>query len=291
MNSDVAVLIVSYNVRTALSRALCSIPPSAHTVVVDNASTDGTVQHVRAHHPQVTLCALPQNRGFSYAVNRAAALTQATYLLVLNPDAWLTEGALDALKRSLEHHAQALGAWVVGPRQVDDAGRLQLSHGPRPSLVGEACRRTVQGRLDRPQSFAAHLVRRALSLAVPRPKRVAWVAGSAMMMRRQHFERIGGFDPKFFLYFEDIDFCLRIERAGGTTVYDPTITVGHSRGVSAKGAQNLAQNAYRDSQRYFARRHQGPVFNWVTHAWAERQRRALRAGPPSQRPSGPPPAG
>jgi len=272
--SDVAVLVVSYNVRAALGRALGSIPPEAHAVVVDNASGDGTQAYVREHFPHVTLCALEDNRGFSQAINRAARLTKAPYLLLLNPDAWLLPGTLAALKDSLDVHRERYGAWAVGPRQVDDDHRLQLSMGPRPTLVGEACRRMVQRRLDRPDSLGAALVRSALDRWAQTPRPVPWVAGSAIMIRRQHFERIGGFDPNFFLYFEDIDFCLRIAQAGGTVVYDPTITVGHSRGVSAHGAQSLARQAYRDSQQYFASRHQGPLLAPLMRAWAQHRRGA-----------------
>jgi GT2 family glycosyltransferase len=269
---DVAVLVVSYNVRAALGRALLSIPAEAHTVVVDNASQDGTPAYVREHFPKVTLCAQADNLGFSQAINRAARLTAAPYLLLLNPDAWLLPGTLPALKNSLDHHYDRCGAWAVGPRQVDDDNRLQLSVGPRPTFWGEACRRLVQRRLDRPHTLGAALVRRALDRWAQGPRAVPWVAGSAIMIRRQHFERIGGFDPKFFLYFEDIDFCLRIGRAGGTVIYDPTITVGHSRGVSAHGAQSLARQAYRDSQQYFAGRHQGRLLAPLMRAWAEHRR-------------------
>lgn len=275
MNHDVAVLIVSYNTCQALERALKSIPEGVQTVVVDNASHDGTVAHVRDAHPQVILYEAPGNRGFSWAINKAAALTKRPYLLILNPDAWLTGDAVEQLKRSLDIHAKRLGAWAVGPRQIDDAGRLQLSMGPRPTLVGEATRRVVQRRLDRPETLLAHLTRMGLQALWPRPAVVPWVAGSAIMVKRKHFMRIGGFDPSFFLYFEDIDFCLRIGRAGGTVVFDPTITLGHSRGVSANTARALAQAAYRDSQTYFAGRHGSRLFARFTAIWSARRRAAM----------------
>lgn len=280
MTCDVAVLIVSYNTCQALHRALSSIPKDVHTVVVDNASRDGTAAHVRQHFPHVTLCVAPENRGFSWAVNKAAALTKAPYLLILNPDAWLEGDAVARLRQSLDVHAERCGAWAVGPRQVDDAGRLQLSLGPSPTLWGEALRCVVQRTLDRPTTRPAALVRCALQLLWRRPTVVPWVAGSAIMIKRQHFARIGGFDPAFFLYFEDIDFCLRIGRAGGKVVFDPSITLGHSRGVSASTAATLAQHAYRDSQSYCASRHGGPVLARFTQAWAARRRRAIAPAPP-----------
>lgn len=279
MISNVAVLIVSYNVREATLRALRSIPADAQIVVVDNASQDGTPRAIAAEHPRARLIALSENRGFAYAVNLAAQNAAAPYLLLLNPDAWLTHGSLEAMVQSLIHHERTVGAWAIGPAQVDDLGRQQLSVGPQPTLINEACRSVVQRLLDKSHTRKAALVRLGLRAWGHKARQVPWVAGSALLITKEHYARIGGFDPAFFLYFEDIDFCLRIGRAGGAVVYDPAIVIGHSRGASAKGAQNLAKNAYRDSQTYFAARHQGPVLRRLVGAWARYRRRALRADP------------
>jgi GT2 family glycosyltransferase len=79
-----------------------------------------------------------------------------------------------------------------------------------------------------------------------------------MLVRRQTFEEVGGFDEGYFMYFEDIDFCLRVRRSGGRVLYDPTITVTHRRGRSAATASELAERAYRESQLRFWRTHRGP---------------------------------
>lgn len=264
MAPKVSILIVSFNVRAALLRALRSLPVTAEVVVVDNASADGSADAVAAHFSHVTLVRSPTNLGFGRAINLAAQRASGRYFLLLNPDAWLTEGALDHMVAQLERRQAA----ALGPRQVDEQGRLQLSVGPRPTVGFELVRRTLQRQLDRPHTLGARLMRWALDRALHAPTRVPWVAGSALLVRRAQFEAIGGFDPDFFLYFEDIDFCLRLRRAGGSVLYDPTVTVGHSRGASASTRPGLASLSYRRSQARFAQLHLPALDAVVVRAWA-----------------------
>ena len=268
----VAVLIVSYNVRAALARALATMPRACEVVVVDNASGDGTVAMARAQFPRVDVIASPTNLGFARAVNLAASRARASHYLWLNPDAWLPRGSIEKLVARYVAHSAAHPRLVLGPRQVDAAGRLQLAFGPAPTLWGEFGRRLVQRRLDRPNERRAAWVRAAIDCWVATPRPVAWVAGSALLVGRRTFWHVGGLDPGYFLFFEDMDFCLRVRRAGGTVIYDPTVTVGHSRGVSAAGAAQLAARAYRDSQARFARQHQGELTGWAMARWAAHRR-------------------
>ena len=95
------------------------------------------------------------------------------------------------------------------------------------------------------------------------PRVVSWVTGASMLIRREAFDAIGGFDEGFFLYFEDIDFCLRLSNAGRRVYYDPTVTVLHRRGVSARTAPERASRAYRESQILFWNKHRG---RWARRA-------------------------
>lgn len=126
----------------------------------------------------------------------------------------------------------------------------------------------MQRRLDRPGSVGARLAAAGLRRFAPGPRLVAWVAGSALLVERAAFVRVGGFDPGYFLYFEDIDFCLRLGRAGGRVVFDPTLTVLHHRGRSMAQAPGRARVAYRDSQRRLARAHLGALEGRLVAAWA-----------------------
>ena len=262
----VSVIIVSYNVAELLARCLRSLLASAgpdleiEAVVVDNASSDGSAERVRKDFPQVRLHDSGENLGFSKAVNIGASISGGELLLLLNPDTELQPGALRNMLRSFEAFPQAA---ALGVRQVDEGGFLQLSVGPRPSLWGEWGRRWVQRRLDARALWMASWIDRCLA----KPCEVPWVAGSCLLVRRQDFEKIDGFDEGFFLFFEDIDFCLRLGTICGPVLYDPTITIVHHRGASAQKDPGLADRAYRASQGYFWQKHGGPVSKNVVRAY------------------------
>ena len=247
-----SIIVVSYGVRDALARCLSSLlrEDCDEIVVVDNASPDDSVELVRERFPEVILLALSENRGFSAAVNAGAARATGDALLLLNPDTELPSGALARIAESLVTRPEA-GA--IGFRQVDAEGTFQLSLGLRPGVLSELLRRFTQRRLDRDDRKLAAFLDRILS--APRP--VPWVSAASMIIRRDAFDAVAGFDEGFFLYFEDVDFCLRLTRAGRRIYYDPTVTVLHHRGVSARAAPELASRAYRRSQLRFWEKHKG----------------------------------
>jgi hypothetical protein len=246
-----SVVVVSYGVRDLLERCLSSIGAAAEVIVVDNASPDGSAAMVRERFGSMRLLELPENRGFAAAVNAGARAAGGDALLLLNPDAELPAGALPQMARALESRPDA---WAVGFRQVDGEGRFQLSLGLRPTLATELLRRTVQRRLDRGDRWLAAALDRLLSF----PVRVPWVAASALLVRRHAFDRVGGFDERFFLYFEDVDFCLRLRAAGGQIYYDPSVTIVHHRGASGVADRDRVARAYRESQLLFWEKHHGP---------------------------------
>jgi N-acetylglucosaminyl-diphospho-decaprenol L-rhamnosyltransferase len=269
----VGILIVSYNVREALQQCLQAVArlgPGVEAIVVDNASSDASAALIAQHSAHSATAGTPpvrglyfaQNCGFSRAVNIAAQATQAEYLLLLNPDTQLPRQALDALLHALEADP---ALWAAGGRQVDAQGHLQLAVGAHPSYTTELLRRFVQRRLDR-RSLG---VGRALDFLLRKPQQVCWVAASALLVRRTAFERLGGFDERFFLYFEDIDFCLRLRRAGGKIAYVPQASLLHHRGLSAGANAAQAQRAYRDSQRYFWDKHHGRCYGLPLRAYLQ----------------------
>jgi GT2 family glycosyltransferase len=254
----ISVLVVSYGVKSLLERCLASLQDDgwSDVVVVDNGSPDGSAEMVRARFPWVRLIALAENRGFSAAVNLAAAAATGDALLLLNPDTAVTPGTRSGMARSLREHAPA---GVIGVRQVDAEGTWQLSVGLQPGVATEALRCLVQRRLDSgDRRLAARLDR---WLAAPRP--IAWVTGATLLVRRDAFDAVGGFDEGFFLYFEDIDFCLRVRESGRGVLYDPSVTVLHHRGASARVASERAAREYRRSQLRFWEKHSGP---WARRA-------------------------
>lgn len=247
----ISVLVVSYRVPALLGRCLGSLADAHEIVVVDNASNDGSAELVRARFPKATLIAWEENRGFSAAVNAAAAAATGDKLLVLNPDTELASGALSDMERALDTAGEDV--WAMGFRQVDSEGAFQLAVGPAPSLVGELVRMVVQRRLDAGDRWLGRLVDRWLG----KTRDVSWVGGSALLVRRRAYEAVGGFDDGFFLYFEDADLCLRLRAAGGRVVYHPGITLVHHGGASAAENRDHARRAYRQSQLRYWEKHRG----------------------------------
>ena len=252
-SSKFSVLVVSYNVCSLLERCLRSVDPGTEVVVFDNASTDGSADLVRDQFPQCTLIASAENVGFSAGVNAAAAKAKGDLYLLLNPDAELRPHAQERMIRCAMDNPD-YGAW--GFRQVDGEGYFQLAVGPPPWLWADLVRRAVQRRLDSGDLRLGRWLDRILGRAVPVP----WVAGSSMLLRREAFESVGGFDEEFFLFFEDIDFCLRLRREGWRVGYEPSVTVIHHRGRSAATEPGPSHLAYRRSQLRFWEKHRGP---WI----------------------------
>lgn len=255
-----SVIIVSYNVSTLLQQCLESLSGAYEVIVVDNASSDGSVELVRMHFPNVKLIASPENRGFSWAVNQGAKVATGDIFLILNPDTQLSSGGITRMEQALAAYQDA---WAMGFRQVDDAGNFQLAIGLEPSIVTELLRRFVQRRLDR----GAHWLGKLLDSVLIDTVSVPWVAGSSLLVYRHAFERIGGFDERYFLFFEDIDFCLRLRKSGGRIYYNPYVTLLHHRGQSAKKSAGIAARAYRESQLLFWQEHRGKYYRLLIQCY------------------------
>jgi GT2 family glycosyltransferase len=224
-----AVVIVSWNtrdlLRTCLLRAAGELP--TELVVVDNGSVDGSVEMVRAEFPQVRLQVLPENPGYGAAANRGFALTESEYVVLLNPDAFFRPGALGGLSRHLDEHPQA---GIVGPRLLSPDGTLQRSCHAFPRPWAPALRRppltSLVGRLG--------LMREQWieTWSHDRVRRVPWVTGAALAIRREAFRQVGGFDERFQMYFEEVDLCYRLRKAGWETHFTPAAEVVHLVGAS-----------------------------------------------------------
>jgi GT2 family glycosyltransferase len=238
------VVVVTYNsakdIEACLSSALASTTGSAlEVIVVDNASTDDTVAVARAiadQRPEVTVVANERNLGFGAACNQGVRLGSGEFVLLLNPDTVTHPGALDAL---LDVAARS-GIGPVGGRTVDADGRLDpRSVQNAPSLLGNLAWMLASpvwgSRLPGP---AGRLLGRNPALLDPatlsteRP--VPVVIGCLLALRRDAWERLGGFDESFFMYGEDVDLSLRARRLGLTPVFTPDALITHLVGRSSE---------------------------------------------------------
>ena len=229
MTAVLDIVIVSFNTREDTLACLASIhaapPRSLGTIfVVDNASSDGTVEAIRAAWPAVDVTALPRNAGFGAANNVALRRSTAALVLLLNSDTVAPPGAVDALVARLD----ATGAAAIGPRLVDDAGRPELSFGAMLNPLTEIGQMAL-GRLARTErSWARRRLERRL--ATERP--VDWVSGACLLIRRADAAAAGFFDERYFLYEEDVDLCAALRARGGRVWFTPHATVVHRGGRS-----------------------------------------------------------
>jgi len=253
----VSALIVSYNTRELLLEAVGSVvdEPGVETIVVDNASSDGSPQAVAERFPGVTLIRSELNLGFAGGVNRAAAAARGASLLVLNSDARLCPGALAQL---LELLARQPRAALVGPALRYPDGRPQAGAFEFPGLVQVLLDLFPIDRLmDTP------LNGRVAPNDQPMP--IDYPLGACMLIRRAAWAEVGPFDEGYFMYLEEIDWCRRARRRGWQVWYQPAALAIHHGGSSTRQqpAAMFAQ-LWRSRLRYYQRFH-GPATNRLVH--------------------------
>jgi N-acetylglucosaminyl-diphospho-decaprenol L-rhamnosyltransferase len=250
----VAVVVVSYNTRPDLLRCLAALGLNVtlplEVVVVDNASHDGSADAARAAFPAVRVIENGANLGFARANNIGLRATAAPYALILNSDAELRPGCLEALCGLLERRPE-LGA--VGPRTLGADGRIQLSFGPALTPLAEwRQRRLVKGlRAGAPWAL------REVEQMAAREHEPDWLSASCLLARRAALDAVGGFDEGFFLYEEDVDLCVRLRRAGWRLLFTPAAEVVHQLGRSMEKAPALARLEYDRSHLRYYRKHNG----------------------------------
>ena len=236
-----SVIIVNYNSCDDLARCLASLrehPPSCPhvVVVVDNASSEPALEALRARHPDVRWVMNEENVGYARGVNRGLAEVDAEWALVLNPDIQVPPGAIDALLAVGEARPRA---GVLGPQLLNEDGSIQASARRFYTLRTLLLRRTPLGRVfPDSRSVREHLM---LDFDFRSERAVDWVLGGAMLVRRAARERTGPLDERFFLYFEDVDWCFRMWQAGWEVLYTPASSMVHKhRRASAGGALRRA---------------------------------------------------
>lgn len=219
-----------------------------HVFVVDNASNDGTAELVRRDFPTVDLETSTRNLGFSAANNRAIRRGSGDYVLALNPDTSITEGALDALLALMERHPEV---GICGCRLVQENG--EFDHAARrafPTIVGALGHFSGVGRRTERGGLAQY---RAPDVE---GGPVDAVNGAFMLMRRRALEEVGLFDEGFWMYMEDLDLCYRFKQAGWTTWYEPSVTVMHVKaGTSGRLRKPRLNYAFHYGMFRFYRKH------------------------------------
>jgi N-acetylglucosaminyl-diphospho-decaprenol L-rhamnosyltransferase len=251
--TTVAVVLVTYESAEHLRDCVASLPEAAaphevELVVVDNASRDDSVGIARSLGAKVV--ENPRNLGYPEAVNGGVAETAAPWLLVANPDTLLAPGSVARLIETAEAEPR-IGC--IGPRLRNLDGSDYPTGRRFPSLlIGAVHALLAPVWPDNPATRRYHLANIDRTV----PAKVDWVSGACMLLRRSAFDEVGGFDPAYFMYFEDMDLCLRLARAGWKVVLEPRATVDHVVGGSTRTAPyRKVINHHRSTLRFYRRRY------------------------------------
>jgi GT2 family glycosyltransferase len=258
-----SIVIPTYNAHEWIQGCIDSInlhrPAAANDyeiIVVDDKSSDDTIGIVRAQFPEVRLFANDRNIGFGKTVNVGLKAAGGDYILVLNNDTWMHAGALDAMIAYLDAHPDV---GIVGPKVLSGDGTLQ-----------QQCRRRI------PTPAAALLYFTGVARMFPKNPKVAGylmtaadetqttevdsVSGACLMVRRAVLAAIHGFDPEYYLYGEDMDFCWRTKLAGWKVVYHPEAVITHFGGQGGTGKKKIyATIEWHRAMWIFYRKHRAPT--------------------------------
>ena len=224
-----SIIIVSYNTKEILGRCLDSLPSGLEVIVVDNGSKDGSAEFLAGQNIKKVLN--QNNLGFAAACNQGARLASGEFLLFLNSDARLNEATLKALAEVFESSPKV---GIAAPKLIDETAKDEpFAFGCWPTWLG-----LLRGNLKTDAS------------------RADWVSGAALAIRRVIFESLGGFDERFFMYFEDVDLCWRTKALGYDIVISEAASVVHQRGAS-NSDERLRKKYYRRSQMLYFKKHLG----------------------------------
>jgi len=244
-------VIVNWNSGGDLARCVATLAASdrsgllARIIVVDNGSQDGSADEVAAVRP-LTIDRAGRNLGFGAACNRGAAQGQAPYILFLNPDTAVQDGALEA---ALDAFRPGIG--LVGLRQLDGTGQVRRSCSRFPTPLAFWMRALGLDRLARFAAYGSFMA----DWAHDESRAVDQVMGCFLLMPRELFEALSGFDERFFLYYEDVDLALRACRQGRASWFETKGTISHRGGGASSQvpARRLCLSLW--SRLHFAKKH------------------------------------
>lgn len=281
MTDELVVVTVTYSPGPHLDRFLDTLSHATTrpvtVVMADNGSTDGAPEAAVERHPNVRLLPTGGNLGYGSAVNRAVAEflggqipSDPEFFIVANPDVQWGPDSIDAL---LEAAARWPRAGALGPLIRDPDGSVYPSARHQPSLIRGGMHAVVGPWWKSNPWTAAYRQERM----TPSERPVGWLSGSCLLLRRDAFDAVKGFDERYFMYMEDVDLGDRLDRAGWLNVYVPASEILHDKGhaTGRDPARNLAAH-HRSTYTFLADRH--PRWWESPLRWAIRGALSVRAG-------------
>ena len=264
---ELSVVIVSWNVRNLLQRAIRSIKTTwtddikSEIIVVDNGSNDGTVAMVETLFPDVRIIANQHNAGFTGGNNQGIQASRGEYILLLNPDTEIRDGAIHRMVNYLRNHPDV---GLVGPKLLNTDGTTQSSRRRFPSIPILFVESTWLQPLVPERLLARYYVE---DHPVDETQSVDWVTGAAMMTRRSVIESVGFFDKTFFMYSEELDWCKRIKDAGWDIAYLPSAEVVHHVGKSSEQVLPARHIYFQSSKVRYAEKYNGKLVATILRSW------------------------
>jgi len=268
MSHDLSIVIVNWNVRDLLRRCLNSVTGSSmpgkqkrlslQLIVVDNASSDGSVQMLRSEFPQIELIANERNLGFTRGNNQGISVSDGRHALLLNPDTEVLDDALGEMVAYMDEHP---GVGVLGPQLIYADGRVQSSRRRFPGLDTAFLESTfLQQSFPHSSILSRYYV---LDRAEDETQEVDWLVGACLLMRRRALDEVGPLDERFFMYSEEMDWCYRAKKQGWKVVYLPAARVIHHEGKSSEQVLPVRHIQFQRSKVLFFKKHRG---GWLSGA-------------------------
>lgn len=218
---------------------------AAEIVIVDNNSPYHPLRKQLRRAPGVSLRCLRQNHGFGRGANEGCRLSRGDWFLLLNPDVTVPAGFLDrALAGLAQTELDEPSSGIIGLQLRDPNGNRQASVGVAPTLLG-----TLLGLL-RPRAE-----RKCRAWPAATRTKVPWVTGCGMLIRRDCFQQLGGFDPDYFLYYEDVDLCRRARAIGRCVCHNPALHIVHHHPLHSRDVSPRTRLLTRHALLTFARKH------------------------------------
>lgn len=253
---DVSVIIVNYNVKEFVQNLLHSLKKASKSltteiIIIDNASDDGSVELIREEFHEVNLVASKTNLGFGKANNLGFQMASGKYLFILNPDTLVQEDTLEKLVAFFERTPDA---GIIGCKILNPDGTLQLNcRRGFPSPWTSFCKVSgLSSIFPKSRLFARYNL---TYLNEDETSEVDALSGSCMLLRKDVYEKIGGFDEQFFMYGEDLDLCFRVQKAGYKVFYVPDTKIIHYKGESTKRSSLDETKVFYGAMSIFVKKH------------------------------------
>ncbi|NIN66421.1 MAG: glycosyltransferase [Anaerolineae bacterium] len=259
---DLSIIVVSWNVRDLLRACLKSVTKSlssgrgqtlsCQVIVVDNDSNDGSVEMLKEAFPEIHVIANDRNLGFTKGNNQGLALSDARYVLLLNPDTEVVGDALGEMVAYMDDHPTA-GA--LGPQLLYPDGQVQSSRRRFPDLRTAYVESTfLQSWFAQSGTLERYYV---LDRSDDETQAVDWLVGACLLIRRETLEEVGSLDESYFMYSEELDWCYRAKKRGWEVVYLPTAQAIHHVGKSSEQVLPVQHIQFQRSKVLFFKKHHG----------------------------------